>query len=103
MKRVYTKLNESPYYFNCDGLVYYFSSFLHNQKYIEKYEANREFVSNNLTKRYKIPVEYNRLADIYLYITIETRGFYVVSSYSREVYEWPGVVKLIGEKKMLKL
>lgn len=57
------------------SLAFVFSSNLYKTKFLEKVEENREQISNSLTKRFGVQVNYPILADIRLYTTIEKRGF----------------------------
>lgn len=100
MKRVFTDLPISPFIFTTNNITYYFSTQLHKVKFMENYENNRKLVEQNLTKRYKIPVKYDILADMYLYYTIETRGFYIVNQITGDEYRWAGEVILNGGRKI---
>ena len=72
-------LSISPHRLNVtygeDSLTFVFSSDLYKKKFTEKQDENRESISNSLSKRFGIKVEYPILADIKLYTTIEKRGF----------------------------
>lgn len=94
-KKVY-KLDETPYYFECENITYYFSSMLHFLKFRKLYISNRNEIFEKLSNRYKIYYKNNRLADIYLYVKIESRGFRIIDNKGVE-YNWPTQVLLNGE------
>ena len=76
-------LEESPYTYTMEygyeRLMFHFSSELYLSKFCERYIKNREEVNNSLTKRFKIEITNNMLADLRLYANIEKRGFYIAS------------------------
>ena len=80
-------LEDSPYYFCLDGVTFYFSSKRYLEKFMQNYKTNREEINSKLTQRYKFSIKLNKLADIYLYIQIEKRGFYIVDN-AGECFRW---------------
>ena len=60
------------------SLEFVFSSDLYRTKFFEKLEKNREEINLSLTKRFGVEVDYQLLADIKLYTTIEKRGFLLI-------------------------
>lgn len=72
-------LEKSDYKVNVDGITYVFSSLLHLNKFISKYETNRDIINYSLSKRFNYNINVSLIADLVLYRKIETRGFLVVS------------------------
>ena len=76
-------LEESPYTYTMEygyeRLMFHFSSELYLGKFIERYIKNREEVNSSLTKRFKIEIHNDMLADLKLYSSIEKRGFYIAT------------------------
>lgn len=68
-------------------------------KFLKEYKTNREITAYRITKRYRIPVKMDLLADLYLYCTIENRGFFIRDQRG-EGYTCPQAVLLNGEKLM---
>lgn len=99
-KKIYTNLGKTPFYIDVDCLHrtyrYFFSSELHSKKFYERVALNRKMVSERLTKRYHFPIENDMLADIYLYVTIENRGFRVIDLQDGREYGWRQAAKLNG-------
>lgn len=71
------KLQESKYFVEERGITYYFSTELHKLKFMKRLEENRKEVTDRLYKRYRSCLHSDYLADLYLYQTIENRGFYI--------------------------
>lgn len=77
-KGVAYNLKLSPYVVNVNDSAYYFSSKNHKEKFIELITENRNKVNKSLSNRFGFEVYVPNIADMKLYISIETRGFYVV-------------------------
>lgn len=91
-------LNTSPYsinieYANGDNLRYVFSSEMYKIKFAEKLINNRISISETLSRKFGFKVVNDKLADIKLYSTIETRGFLIKG---KEDYICLDTVELIG-------
>ena len=80
------KIFDSPYYCTIDGISYYFSTNSRLNRFLARYKENRILLSN-------------KLADIDLYMRVETKGFYIVDNMGRE-YKWPSQIMLNGVKMM---
>ena len=76
-----------------EKLVYVFSSELYRNIFENKVMVNREKVNNSLSKRFKIEIKNNKLADINLYRMTEKRGFLIQGM---EEYSCLGNLKLDG-------
>ena len=76
IRGIYHNLKESEYTASDSEVVFFFSSKLYRDKFLEEYENHREAF---LTKMHRltgeIPLNMTTLADITLYRRIEKRGF----------------------------
>lgn len=75
---VYLDIYESDYYYDLDGVRYYFSS----QLYLNKFKDNvMNYVNENSIKlklRYKINLNFDLFLTLSYYKKVEKRGFRVV-------------------------
>lgn len=75
---VYLDIYESDYYYDLDGVRYYFSS----QLYLNKFKDNvMNYVNENSIKlklRYKINLNFDLFLTLSYYRKVEKRGFRVV-------------------------
>lgn len=94
----YPNLWESPFNVEVEGIRYFFSTRLHMEAFLRKLKKFREDTAAQLTKRYKVFVKHDRLADMYCYVSCETRGFYIIDTVAGREYTWPGAVELNGVK-----
>lgn len=93
-------LEFSPYKITVDEITYHFSSFNHLDKYKELLYKNRAALSLSLSRRFKIEIGAETIADIVLYAKVETRGFFIAT---KEVkIECQDKVKLDGLMKITK-
>lgn len=86
--------------YNDERITYTFSSNLYKTKFIDKLEENRKVINNSLTKRFGITLEFNLLADLKLYTTIEKRGFLIEDDSGK--HEWQNTIKLSGNLRIMK-
>lgn len=93
-------LKLSWYVFPLNNITYYFSSKNHLEKFAELVEGNRDAYSTSLTKRFKILSNIDNLADLLLYMKVETRGFYI--KINGEECVCPNDIIFGGGKVMLK-
>lgn len=74
-------LKNTPYVLEIEyggaPVKYSFSSELYRGKFQERIKSNREKINSSLTNRFGMPIEFNMLADVNLYATVEKRGFCV--------------------------
>ena len=89
-------LHNSPYVFKTADVDFHFSSALYFEKFAEEYRANRQAISESLTNRFSLEIEFNNVADIVLYSKIEKRGFYIV--FKGVVFRCKENLILYGEK-----
>lgn len=75
---VYYNLALSEYRETVNGLTFVFSSQIHKDKFLEKLNENRDIINYSLSKRFKMKIDLNLLADIVLYKKIESRGFLIL-------------------------
>ena len=77
-------LHRSPYKFTVKyddiEITYHFSSLLYRNKFDSKIEENRQSINKSLYNRFGINIEFDKLADLKLYSTIEKRGFLISSN-----------------------
>lgn len=71
---IYHNLKESKYTISNSEIVFFFSSELYLNKFMERYRNHREKFQENLEK-HDVTLNMNTLADITLYKSIEKRGF----------------------------
>lgn len=98
-------LKLSPYeftikYSNGENIKYKFSSLLYRDKFIDRYEGNRETISRSLSKRFGIDMSNEILCDLKLYSSIEKRGFYLETK--EGFYSCLNTIKLDGQNKIQK-
>lgn len=82
---VYYDLTISTYRHKEGDLVYVFSSKMHLDKFKKKLKENRDIINYSLTKRFNVPINVSKLADIVLYRKIETRGFLIYTITGKEL------------------
>ena len=76
-----------------EELEFVFSSQLYKDKFYEKYLDNRDVINSSLSKRFKLNIEVNKLADLQLYRNTEKRGFLIRG---KEEYRCLNNLKLDG-------
>ena len=64
--------------YNNNDLLFRFSSANNVNKFKNKLKENRENIKVSLSKRFKINLSLDLVADIKLYNSIETRGFLII-------------------------
>lgn len=69
-------LRESPFTFTWRGIVWFFSSASHREKFIHRVVAKEEWLDDSLSRRFKCSIHLPIVADVQLYTQVETRGFY---------------------------
>lgn len=91
-------LKDSPYFCSVGFYKFFFSSPAHLVKFKEGLEANREWLNDSMTRRFKFKVSMKRLADFSLYRKIETRGFRISDEMTGDVFECPESIEFHGMK-----
>lgn len=76
-KGICLNLNESEYFFNYKGLIFYFSSEFYKKKFVDNIQNYIENETFKLQIRYNINIDFDVLFMISLYKKIEKRGFRV--------------------------
>ena len=79
MKNVYNIIDESPFYFDKNGLRFYFSSELNRKRFKEKFKEWILEENNKINHRYNFNVNLSIPLLFSLYSRIEKRGFRVYS------------------------
>lgn len=97
---VYYNLALSEYRVKRLGVTYVFSSKLHMEKFTERVLENRSNINQSLSKRFKIDINVDILADIVLYSKIENRGFLILNEENEEIT--PENVIFKGGKALIK-
>ena len=72
---IYHNLKESKYTISNGEVVFFFSSTVYLNKFMEKYQRNREIYQSKLKKDHTIDLNFDFLYDLVLYKEIEKRGF----------------------------
>ena len=91
-------LKNSPYFCYTDFFTFFFSSPAHLVKFRRELEANREWLNDSMTRRFKFNMCLDVLADFSLYRKIETRGFLIINESTGVVYECPESIEFHGIK-----
>lgn len=92
---VYYDVPRSPLCTVRNGYRYYFSSQTHLDKFLLKAPVKEEWLNDSMTRRFKFEFELDVVADMQLYMQIETRGFYVVDEHSELDFRSPEELKVI--------
>lgn len=74
-------LSLSPYYSYRNDYYFYFSSIKHKERFDREVEDRELWLCDSLSRRFKVPVKANILADVQLYTMVEGRGFFIVGRY----------------------
>lgn len=91
-------LKNSPYFCYTDFFTFFFSSPAHLVKFRRELEANREWLNDSMTRRFKFDMDMELLADFSLYRKIETRGFLIINESTGVAYECPESIEFHGIK-----
>lgn len=86
----------SPYIYECDGVVYVFSSQLHKEKFKKRKDSHRKQSHVRMFSIFHLHVDTNIASDILLYQKTETRGFLIKQG--GEIFTCPQEILLDGEK-----
>lgn len=89
-------LKESPYFCFVGFYKFFFSSPAHLVKFRKGLEANRDWLNDSMSRRFKFTMSLDLLADLSLYRKTETRGFLVRDEMSGMVYECPENIEYRG-------
>lgn len=92
---VYYDVPRSPLYTVRNGYRYYFSSQSHLDKFLLKAPIKEEWLNDSMSRRFKFEFEVGVIADMQLYMQVETRGFYVVDEFSGLDFRSSEEVKVI--------
>lgn len=92
---VYYDLAQSPFEVVRFGARYKFSSQSHRDKFVLKVQMKEDWLRDSLSRRFKFRVDCPAIADMQLYIQIETRGFMVQDVRTGVVYDSPEQLQVI--------
>ena len=92
----YTPFRKKIIYASNNYVVYYFSSQLYLDKFVERLEENREKINYSLSNRFGFEIENDVLCDIKLYSSIEKRGFLL--SNHKEGFKCLSNIRLDGKR-----
>lgn len=70
-------LDESQFICSTPFFEYRFSSGKHLEKFRENAEKRKAWLNDSMSRRFHIDVDMEILAELQLYMQVETRGFYV--------------------------
>lgn len=91
-------LKDSPYFCSVGFYTFFFSSPAHLNKFRKGLEANRDWLNDSMTRRFKFNMSLDVLADFSLYRKIETRGFLIINDLTGVAYECPESIEFHGMK-----
>lgn len=86
----------SPYIYECNGIVYVFSSQLHKEKFKKRKGNHRKQMVTRLFSIFHIHMDATTASDILLYQKTETRGFLIRQG--GDIFTCPQEILLDGEK-----
>ena len=89
-------LKDSPYFCSVGFYKFFFSSPAHLVKFRKGLEANRGWLNDSMTRRFKFNMSLDVLADYSLYRKIETRGFLIINESTGVAYECPENIEFRG-------
>lgn len=78
MKNVYNIIDESPFYFDKNGLRFYFSSELNRKRFKDKFKEWILEENTKLNNRYLFNIDLTTPLLLSLYMKIEKRGYKVL-------------------------
>lgn len=103
MARITTFINlsESPFQYTTDtGVTFYFSTALRMNKFVHSLHNNRVDFKARVLRKFLVNFECPAIADMYLYRTIEDKGFLV--EYEGGRCTCPEEVRFTGKMESLK-
>ncbi|MCU7526580.1 MAG: transcriptional regulator [Ignavibacteria bacterium] len=77
VRGIYHNLRESKYTASNTEVVFFFSSKLYLNKFMNGYRENRRKMNKRFNVGNDIPLNFNTLSDILFYEEVEKRGFFV--------------------------
>lgn len=64
----YIRIEQSPYFFETEEFIFFFATKYKKTVFKSRYLQNRKEVNKRLSKRWKMNITMNTLADFYLYL-----------------------------------
>jgi hypothetical protein len=77
VRGIYHNLRESKYTASNSEVVFFFSSKLYLNKFMNGYHENRKKMNTRFNVGNDIPLNFNTLSDVLFYEKVEKRGFFV--------------------------
>jgi hypothetical protein len=77
IRGIYHNLRESKYTASNTEVVFFFSSQLYLNKFMNGYQENRKKMNKRFNVSNDIPLNFDTLADVLFYEEVEKRGFFV--------------------------
>lgn len=90
-------LENSPFMFSTAFFCYSFSSGKHLEKFKDNVDKRRDWLTDSMSRRFHFYIDMSLVAELQLYMQVETRGFFIVSN-SGKVYKCPENLELGGLK-----
>ena len=80
MKKVYNIINESPFYFELNGINFYFSSEFNLRRFMDSWKSYIKEENTKFLNRYNVGVDLTLPLIFSLYKKIEKRGYKVLTN-----------------------
>ena len=80
-------LRNSPFTEQRNGLEYKFSSAKHREKFMNEVRKREDWLADSMSRRFKMNIRFDQLADLQLYRQVETRGFIAVDMETGKVID----------------
>lgn len=80
MKKVYNIINESPFYFELNGINFYFSSEFNLRRFKDSWKSYIKEENTKFLNRYNVGVDLTLPLIFSLYKKIEKRGYKVLTN-----------------------
>lgn len=99
-------IKHSPFEVEHNGFIFKFSSITHKMKFIREMTKKEEWLNDSLSRRFKINIEIDIVADFQLYAQIEKRGCYIVDIVNNKEFDdlcqvrFHGTIDKIEESQM---
>lgn len=89
-------IERTPFVVCRNFLNFHFASRKHMEKFVEKVADHEAWLNDSMRRRFHVEVDMRVLADLQLYMRIETGAFYIKSAVEGTVYRCPQDVRLDG-------
>lgn len=89
-------LETSPFTVERHGLVFFFSSGKHADRFAHEIGARERMLDSSMARRFKVKGDWALLAALQVYRQVETRGYYIARSDGTESWHHAEEVELAG-------